>query len=106
MSLLKNNISDNLTATIFDNLHQFFIAPNIFSNLPSAKLNIFERVWSKFDKENLFLSTYLSIGRTYLISIQALRRLFLIEGAIFFQNREPLKAFEATLFRKRSRLQY
>ena len=44
MCLLKNNISGNLTAIIFDNLPQFFIAPDIFSNLPSAKLNIFERV--------------------------------------------------------------
>ena len=28
------------------------IAPGIFSNAPSTKLNIFERDWSSFDQEN------------------------------------------------------
>ena len=31
---------------------------------------------------------------------------FLLRGRNFFQNRAPLKAFETTAFRKRSRLQY
>ena len=41
--ITPNNISGNLTATITDHLPQFLIAPDIFSNLPSTKLNIFER---------------------------------------------------------------
>ena len=61
-----NNISSNLTATISDHLPQFLIAPDIFSNPPSTKLNIFERDWSKFDQEN-FIIDYLSVDWENLI---------------------------------------
>ena len=54
------NISGSLTATTSDNLPQFLIAPDISSNPPSAKLNIFERDWPKFDQEN-FIINYLSV---------------------------------------------
>ena len=50
--ITPKNISGNLTTTISDHLPQFFIAPGIFSNAPSTKLNIFERDWSKFDQQN------------------------------------------------------
>ena len=40
--ITPNNISGNLTATISDHLNQFLIAPEIFSNPSSTKLNIFE----------------------------------------------------------------
>ena len=42
-------ISGNLTSTISDHLPQFMIVPNVFSNPPSNKANIFERDWSNFD---------------------------------------------------------
>ena len=57
--ITPNNISGNITVTILDHLPQFLIAPDIFSNPTSAKLNIFERDRSKFDKKNLFLTIYL-----------------------------------------------
>ena len=56
--IIPNNISGNITAAISDHLPQFLIAPNIFSNPKSTKLNIFERDWSKFDQETLFLTIY------------------------------------------------
>ena len=42
--ITPNNISGNITATISDHLPQFLIAPDIFSNPPSTKLDIFQRV--------------------------------------------------------------
>ena len=60
------NVSGNITATISDHLPQFLIAPDIFSNPPSIKLNIFERDLSKFDQEN-FILDYLSIDWESLI---------------------------------------
>ena len=58
--ITSNNRSINITATILDHLPQFLIAPDIFSNPPSTKLNIFEKDWSKFDQEN-FILDYLSV---------------------------------------------
>ena len=58
--ITPNNISGNITATILDHRPQFLIPPNIFSNPPSTKLNIFERDWSNFDQEN-FILDYLSV---------------------------------------------
>ena len=57
---LPDSISGNLTATISDHLPQFLIVPNIFSNPPSNKSNIYERDWSNFDQENFTLD-YFSI---------------------------------------------
>ena len=51
-TLIENTISGNLTATISDHLPQFIILPNIFSNPPSNKSNIYERDWSNFVQEN------------------------------------------------------
>ena len=53
-------IFGNLTSTISDHLPQFMIVPNVFSNPPSNKANIFERDWSNFDQEN-FILDYFSI---------------------------------------------
>ena len=58
--ITPNNISGNITAAILDHLPKFFIVPNIFSNQPSTKLNIFEKDWSKFDQKN-FILDYLSV---------------------------------------------
>ena len=40
--ILKDIISGNITATIGDHLPQFLISSNVFADLPSNKLNIFE----------------------------------------------------------------
>ena len=61
-----NDISGNITATISDHSSQFLIAPDIFSNPPSTKLNIFEKYWCKFDQEN-FILDYLSVDWENLI---------------------------------------
>ena len=64
--ICPNNISGNITTTILDHLLQFLITPDISSNPPSTKLNIFERDWFKFDQENLILD-YLSVDWENLI---------------------------------------
>ena len=46
-------ISGNLTATISNHLPHFAIIPNMFGNISGNKSNIYERDWSKFDRENL-----------------------------------------------------
>ena len=60
-TLIENTISGNLTATISDHLPQFIILPNIFSNPPSNKSNIYERDWSNFVQKNFILG-YFSVG--------------------------------------------
>ena len=66
-TLIENTISGNLTATISDHLPQFLILPNIFSNPPSNKSNIYERDWSNFVQENLILE-YFSVDWNSLIN--------------------------------------
>ena len=51
-------ISGNLTATISDHLPQFSIIPNMFGNISGNKSNIYERDWSKFDRENFILDYF------------------------------------------------
>ena len=51
-------ISGNLTATISDHLPPFLFAPNILSNPSYNRTNIFERDWSKFNKENFILDYF------------------------------------------------
>ena len=51
-------LSGNLTATHSDHLPQFAIIPNMFGNIPSNKFNIYERDWSKSDKENFTLDYF------------------------------------------------
>ena len=53
-------ISDNLTATISDHLSKLAIIPNMFDNISGNKSNIYERDWSKFDREN-FVLDYFSV---------------------------------------------
>ena len=66
-TLIENTISGNLTAAIFDHLPEFIILPNIFSNPPSNKSNIYERDWSNFVQENLILE-YFSVDWNSLIN--------------------------------------
>ena len=65
--LIENTISGNLTATISDHLPQLIILPNIFSNPPSNKSNIYERDWSNFVQEN-FILDYFSVDWNSLIN--------------------------------------
>ena len=53
-----NIISGNLTATISDHLPQFAIISNMVGNLSDNKSNIYERDWSKFDRENFILDYF------------------------------------------------
>ena len=59
--ILPDSLSGNLIATFSDHLPQFLIVPNIFSNSPSNKFNIYERDWANFDQEN-FILDYFSIN--------------------------------------------
>ena len=59
--ILSDSLSGNPTASISDHLSQFLIVPNIFSNPPYNKSNIYERDWSNFDQEN-FILDYFSIN--------------------------------------------
>ena len=51
-------VSGNLTAKISDHLPQFAIIPNMFGNITGNKLKIYERDWSKFDRENFILDYF------------------------------------------------
>ena len=64
-------ISCNLTATISDHLLQLAIIPNIFGNISGNKYNIYERGWSKFDREN-FILDYFSVDWEDLLKIDKL----------------------------------
>ena len=57
-TLIENIISGNLTATISDHLPQSIIMPNIFSNPPSNKSDIYERDWSHLVQENVILDYF------------------------------------------------
>ena len=66
---MPDSLSGNLTASISDHLPQFLIVPNIFSNPPSNKSNIYERDWSNFDQEN-FILDYFSIDWNETLKIE------------------------------------
>ena len=57
-TLIENTTSGNLTATTSDHLPHFIILPNIFSNPPLNKSNIYERDWSNFVQENFILDYF------------------------------------------------
>ena len=54
-------ILGNLTAPISEHLPQIAIITNISGNISGNKYNIYERDWSKFDREN-FIIDYFSVG--------------------------------------------
>ena len=66
---LPDSISENLTATISDQLPQFLVVPNIFSKPPSNKSNNYERDCSIFDQEN-FILDYFSIDWNEMLKIE------------------------------------
>ena len=57
-TLIESTISSNLTAFISDHLPSYIVLPNIFSNLPSNKSNIYERDWSNITLENFMLNYF------------------------------------------------
>ena len=65
----QNITSGNISASISDHLPQFSIIPEIFSNVSFPKSNIFERDWSKFDKEN-FILDFFSVDWKQTINIE------------------------------------
>ena len=66
--MFPESLSDNLTATISDHLPQFLIVPNILTNPPSSKSNIYKRDWSNFDKENFI--DYFSIDSNEMLKTE------------------------------------
>ena len=55
--------------TISDPLPQFLIAPHIFSNASNKKSSIFERDWSKFNREE-FIRDYYAIDWPHIFKLQ------------------------------------
>ena len=88
-------ISGSLTATISDHLLQFSIIPNMFGNIPSNKSNIYERDWSKFDREN-FILDYFSVDWEDLLKTDELNannstKTFLDKVNMLLDTYAPLK---------------
>ena len=53
---ISNDIlSGNITASFSDHLPQICIVPNIFSNSPTPKINVYERDWKIFNQEEFLI---------------------------------------------------
>ena len=105
-------ISGNLTATISDHLPQFSIIPNMFGNIPGNKSNIYERDWSKFDREN-FILDYFSVEWEDLLKIDELNadkstKKFLDKINMLLDTYAPLKRVKklSTLMKKSKQAYY
>ena len=88
-------ISSNLTATISDHLPLFAIIPNMFGNISGNKYNIYERDWSKFDREN-FILDYFSVDWEDLLKIDELNadnstKIYLDKINMLLDTYAPLK---------------
>ena len=102
--ILSDSISGNLTATVSDHLSQFLIVPNIFSNPPSNKFNIYERVWCNFDQEN-FILDYFSIDWNETLEIEEQNinystEIFLNKISELLDNFAPKEDLDNTRFTK------
>ena len=87
--------SGNLTDTISDHLPQFAIIPNMFGNISGNKSNIYERDWSKFDREN-FILDYFSVDWEDLLKNDELNadnstKIYLDKINILLNTYAPLK---------------
>ena len=60
-----------MTSTISDHPPQFAKIPNMFGNISVIKSNVFERDWSKFDREN-FILDYFSVDWEDLLKVDGL----------------------------------
>ena len=101
-------ISGNLTATISDHLHQFSVIPNMFHNIPSNNSNIYEKDWSKFDREN-FILDYFSVDWEYLLKIDELNadnstKRFLDKINMLLDTYAPLKRVKKYKLKFKSKL--
>ena len=88
-------ISGNLTVTISDHLPQLSIIPNMFGNISGNKSNIYERDWSKFDREN-FILDYFSVDWEDLLKTDELNadnstRMYLDKINMLLDTYAPLK---------------
>ena len=100
-------MSGNLTATISDHLRQFAIIPNMFGNITSNKSNIYERDWSKFDREK-FVLDYFSIDWEDLLTIIELNvdsstQRYLEKINILLDTYAPLKRIDKYKLRFKSK---
>ena len=100
-------ISGNLTATISDHLPQFTIIPNMFGNIPGNKSNIYERDWSKFDREN-FILDYFSVEWEDLLKIDELNtekstKKFLDKINMLLDTYAPLKRVKKYKLKSKSK---
>ena len=100
-------ISGNLTATISDHLPQFSIIPNMFGNISGNKSNIYERDWSKFDREN-FILDYFSVDWDDLLEIDELNannstRVYLDKINMLLDTYAPLKRTDKCKLRFKSK---
>ena len=88
-------ISGNLIATISDHLSQFSIISNMFSNVLGNKSNIYERDWSKCDRET-FILNYFSVDWDNLLKTDELNaensaRMYLDKINMFLDIYAPLE---------------
>ena len=90
-----DTVSGNLTATISDQLPQFAIIPIMFGNIIDNKPKIYEKDWSKFDREN-FILDYFSAEWEDLLKIDELNadnsiKMYLDKINMLFDTYAPLK---------------
>ena len=88
-------ISGNSTATISDHLPQFAIISNMFGNISGNKSNIYERDWSKFDREN-FIVDYFSVDwedllKTDQVNVDNSTKIYLDKINMLLDTYAPLK---------------
>ena len=96
-----------MTATISDPLPQFSVIPNMFGNIPSNKSNIYERDWSKFDREN-FILDYFTVNWEDLLKIDELNadnstKMFLDKINILLDTYGPFKRVKQYKFKLKSK---
>ena len=54
----SNTLIDNIFSNVIDHLPQFSVIPHMFGNILGNKSNIYERDWSKFNRENFILDYF------------------------------------------------
>ena len=96
-----------MTATISDRLPQFAIIPNIFGSISGNKYNIYERDWSKFDREN-FILDYFSVDWEDLLKIDKLNAdnsttMYLDAISMLLGTYAPLKRIKKYKFKFKSK---
>ena len=87
-------ILGNLTAKIPNHLPQFSIISNIFGNIPGNKF-IYERDWSKFDRENFILDNFSfeweDLSKIYELNADNSTKRFLDKINMLLDTYAPLK---------------